>query len=352
MKTEITTLPLEVNELAKQVSESKQEEVLNVLNQIFIGTDEWDKQVDAIEVKDVNDTMSMQLADVARKNAKIARLGAEKLIDSKRAEVQNLKASYDLEDKLWLKTKQVMQLRFKAIEDKASWKANFVKRFEAEKKEVETQRRINEVSKYSEINRIEFENMGMESFEAFINGLKTAHEYTLAQEAKAEADRLEALRLETERIEAQRIENEKLKLEAEKREKEIEAERKKQAEIKAKEEVERKEVERVQAEKLAKEKAKQDAILEKEREVKRKLEAELKAKQDAENKAKAEAERIAEAERVEAENKAKAPIKEQLTNWVNSLDLQSPPLHNETVAEILTKFNGFKKWAKTEIEKI
>lgn len=341
MKTEITTLPLEVNELAKQVSESKKEEVLSVLNQIFIGTDEWDKQVDAIEVKDINDTMSIQLADVARKNAKVARLGAEKLIDSKRAEVQNLKASYDLEDKLWLKTKQVMQLRFKAIEDKASWKANFVKRFEAEQKEVETQRRINEVSKYSEINRIEFENMGTESFEAFINGLKVSHDNKLAQEAKAEADRLEALRLEAERIEAQRIENENLKAEVEK-----------QAEIKAKEEAERKEVERIQAEKLAKEKAKQDAILEKEREENNRLQSELKAKQDAENKAKAEAERIAEAERVEAENKAKAPVKERLTNWVNSLDLQTPPLHNETVSEILTKFNGFKKWAKTEIEKI
>ena len=154
MEVQVITLPSEVSELAVKVSANKQEEVKTVLQQIFTGTDDWEKQVDAIEVKDINDKMSIELAEVARKNSKQARLSAEKIFDAKREGVQNLKAEFDLEDKLWLKAKQVMQIKFKAIEEKAEWKANFVKRFEAEQKELRTQKRINEVSKYAEINRM------------------------------------------------------------------------------------------------------------------------------------------------------------------------------------------------------
>ena len=114
----VITLPIEVNDLAVKVSANKREEVLTVLQQIFTGTDDWEKQVDAIEVKDINDKMSIELAEVARKNSKQARLNAEKIFDAKRAEVQRLKAEFDLEDKLWLKAKQVMQIKFKSIEEK------------------------------------------------------------------------------------------------------------------------------------------------------------------------------------------------------------------------------------------
>lgn len=128
MEKQIITLPQEVSELAVKVSAKKQAEVQNVLQQIFTGTDDWEKLVDAIEVKDINDKISIELAEVARKNSKQARLTAEKIFDVKRQEVQRLKAEFDLEDKLWLKAKQVMQIKFKAIEEKAEWKANFVKR--------------------------------------------------------------------------------------------------------------------------------------------------------------------------------------------------------------------------------
>lgn len=175
MEKQIITLPQEVSELAVKVSAKKQAEVQNVLQQIFTGTDDWEKLIDAIEVKDINDKISIELAEVARKNSKQARLTAEKIFDVKRQEVQRLKAEFDLEDKLWLKAKQVMQIKFKAIEEKAEWKANFVKRYEAEQKELRTQKRIAEVAMYAEINRIEFENMSDENFESFLNGLEATY---------------------------------------------------------------------------------------------------------------------------------------------------------------------------------
>lgn len=181
---EITVLPVEVSELANKVSPTKQEEVHTVLSQIFKGTADWQKQIDALEVNSIEDKLSIQLADVARKNVKNARLSAEKVLKAKREEVQQQKAEFDYEDKMWLKALQLVQLSFKNIEEKAEWKANFVKRYEAEQKELRTQTRIALVDKYAEINRSEFENMSDATFESFLAGLKKTFE------EKQEAERL------------------------------------------------------------------------------------------------------------------------------------------------------------------
>jgi hypothetical protein len=345
MEVQIITLPTEVNELAVKVSANKQAEVQTVLQQIFTGTDDWEKQVDAIEVKDINDKMSIELAEVARKNSKQARLSAEKIFDAKREEVQNLKAEFDLEDKLWLKAKQVMQIKFKAIEEKAEWKANFVKRFEAEQKELRTQKRINEVSKYAEINRIEFEAMSDESFDSFLNGLKSTYEAKIEAERKAEEERIAKEKADAEAREQQRLENERLKAEAEKREKEIEAERKANEQKLAEERAKAKaEADRIDAENKEKLKAEQEA--------KAKLEEELQAKKDAEIKAENERKQAELKAKAEAEKNAKAPIKKQLSIWVDGFSIAEINVENEKKTLIKEKFEAFKKWAKNEIESI
>lgn len=190
---ELTVLPVEVSELANKVSKTKQEEVQTVLSQIFKGTADWQKQIDALEVNTIEDKLSIQLADVARKNVKNARLSAEKVLKAKREEVQQLKSEYDYEDKMWLKALQIVQLSFKNIEEKAEWKANFVKRYEAEQKELRTQTRIALVDKYAEINRSEFENMSETVFESFLSGLKKSfEEKELAEKLAKEKAELES----------------------------------------------------------------------------------------------------------------------------------------------------------------
>lgn len=69
--------------------------------------------------------------------------------------------------------------------------------------------------------------------------------------------------------------------------------------------------------------------------------ARLKAEKEEADKKKAEAAKL-----------AKAPVKEKLTLWVESFELPNVSESNETVNEINAKFNSFKKWAKTEIEKL
>ena len=305
-ETSLVTLPDEVKELALRVPEAKQKEVQTVLSQIFAGTSDWKKQADSIVVKDINDKMSIQLADTGRKNVKTARLAAEKIFDAKRDEVQQKKSEFDLEDKLWLKAKQTAQILFKDIESTFEWKAKFAERYEAEQKELITQLRIEKVSKFTDdINRIALENMSDQIFDMFLSGIEKAHNDKIAAEKKVEDERLASI--EAERIKQEKIRKENIRLKKEAEEKERLAE------------IERKEKERLEKEiadkKAADEKLKRDAEL--------KLQAEQKAKTLAEKKAKL------------------APDKIKLLNFGQALnDVPRPEIKSIKAAEIMANING------------
>lgn len=189
------------------------------------------------------------------------------------------------------------------------------------------------------------EDLDQDVFDSFLETKKKAHL------EKLENERLEAERIENERIarekeiEAQRLENLRLKEEAEAKEKALEKER---AEAEAKQKAIQEEADK----KAREEKSKQEAILKAEQEAKAKIEAELQAKKDAE--IKAENERIAKekAEKAEADKLAKAPIKKQLSVWVESFNIPVIGVENETSKEIIAKFEAFKKWSITQINNL
>jgi hypothetical protein len=54
----------------------------------------------------------------------------------------------------------------------------------------------------------------------------------------------------------------------------------------------------------------------------------------------------------DAEKLAKAPVKKQFQSWIDSMNITNAPVENELSAEILKKFEGFKQWAKKEVEKL
>lgn len=392
METTLVVLPQEVTVLAEKVASEKREEVNTLLNQLFSGTENWKQQIAAINVKDHTDTMAMSMADTARLSVKKARLEAEKLFDAKRDEVQRLKSEFDLEDKLWLKSKQIMQEMFKSMEQELEYKANTAKRYEIEQKEKRTQERLEKVVVFNPtVSRFDVENLSDEMFNIFLAGLEKEHNDRIEAEQKAEAERLKKelidklhferkekaipyynywtteeksmnfgevsekdfnafmQRLEKakadyiEEQEKQRKENERLKAEAEEKQKEIDA-------ANAKAEQERKEAE------LKAQKEREEAALklkqeqEKAAAEKAKLEAELKAKKDAEERAENEKRIAAENEKKEAEKLAKAPIKNQLEVWVNSFSIPETQVNNEVSKLITEKFNAFKNWALQQIE--
>ena len=79
----------------------------------------------------------------------------------------------------------------------------------------------------------------------------------------------------------------------------------------------------------------------------------IQAKKDAEI---AEQKRIQKLEiekQKEAEKLAKAPIKKQLTVWIDSFSISESPIANNEIAKnIESKFNDFKNWAKKQTENI
>jgi len=217
-------------------------------------------------------------------------------------------------------------------------------------------------------------------FQSLLKGLELAKKEKEEAEAKAELERLENIRKEAEEKERMRVENERLKSEAEAKEKQLaeeraKAEAEKQALIK-KQQAEAK----ILAEKQAKEKAiadekqrieteKQNAILEKERKEKAELEAKIKAKEEAEKKRiaeeKAKADAIIKAKELEEKAKAdaekklaKASDKIKLETWFKTLSIgefdatilkaDSGLVYNE----IMSKFEGFQKWANDKINSI
>jgi hypothetical protein len=309
-------LPVELAQIAENVSIEKRTEVQNVLNHVFNGVSKMREQLDTVQVQDHNDKVNMKLANTIRLGVRNVRLEAEKTFDKKRDEVQQAMLSFKTEDSLWLKAKQTMQILTKEIEANAKWKEETKERFDAEQKELKIQERIFKVSKFSDLNRIEFENMSDEIFEMFLTGIENQYNERIEAEKKAEQERIEKEKADEEAREQQRLENERLKAEAEKREKEIQAER-------------------------AKLKAEAD-----------KLEAELQAKKDAELKAENERKQAELKAKIEAEKLAKAPVKKQLQNWVNSFEIPSLAIENEKKTSIQQKFEAFKNWALKEVDSI
>jgi hypothetical protein len=334
-------LPNEVAEIAKNVSVEKRNEVQTVLNHVFNGVAKMRAQLESIYVKDQNDEVSMKLAGTIRLAVKRERLDAEKKFDAKRAEVQQEMLGFKSLDSLYLKSKQIMQIQTKELEEIALFKEETKKRFDAEQKELKVQQRMLKVAKVApEMARSEFENMSDETFEMFFSGIEKAYNDKIEAEKKAEAERIEKEKAEVAERERIRKENERLKAEAEVKEKQLAEERlKAEAERKAIEEAAKKEREEAERKLKAEQEAARIAA-EKAASEKAKLEAEIKAKAEAEEKAhkEAEAKVIAEQKAKEAaEKKAKnAPDKTKLIELASQIDgLNMPEIKGEEAQKIL-----------------
>ena len=292
--------------------------------------------------QEITESLAKQASDLRKRLVK-ARTG---IADVHKVE----KAFYLASGKYIDAVKNKLTLPIEQAEEKLVELENYFINLEKERIAKLKEERIAECTEYAEF--IPFGvDLGIISHGDYIkllNGAKMQFDAKVKAEIEAKelADKEEAQRIEKERIEkeriakeqeAQRLENARLKAEAEAREKQIEAERKQQAEI------------------LAKQKAESDARLKAEADIKARLEAELKAKKDAEIKAendRLEAEKQA---KLQAEKDAKAPVKEQLKAWVKSFEAPQRPksIEKETFSNsILLKFELFKNWANTEIDKI
>jgi len=292
------------NELIQVVEQSgldktKGQKITETLSVFFDKAAEWQTTIESLTINSIDEVGKMKTAKEIRLSLKNKRLEGEKLVTAAREIVKNRMADDVLEDKLWLKSGQIMKAVYDNLEGKAEWIEKYAERYEAEQKEIRKSERTAELTPYAEFVPfgIDLGNMSDEDYTKLLNGAKMQQNAKIEAGAKAEIERLENIRLENERIEKQRIENERLKAEAIEREKQIEAERveREAEEVKAKQERER--IQKEADDKLAEEKRK---ALE--------LENQLKAEKQKELD-RIEAERInAENERLEREKAAEAEL--------------------------------------------
>ena len=282
--------------------------------------------VDAIKRKEVevNERMESNLLEIEKFEEVQKQNEIKRLNDLRISEIDLFKDFVpfginlgEMQEEDYQKLLQGAKMQFEAEqerlrkEEEERLRIEKVNRLHSERKE-----QLLDVWQFVELKEVNFGEMSSEDF----NQLKTNAEAS-KKEHEAEQERIKK---ENERLEKERIA----------REKEIEAERKKQAE---------------KAEKLRKE---QEATLERERQEKAKLEAELKAKRDAELKAENERKEAELKAKEEAEAKRKAPIKDQMSAWIDNLTIPEISIENEVKDDIILKFESFKKWAKKEINKL
>ena len=340
------------------LEKSKAQVLLEKFTDYFQIAAEWEQKSNALVVNDISQTTEMKMADEARKFLKQKRIDIEKT--RKELKEESLREGQTIDA-----IAKILKNLIEPIENQLEQKAKFKEiKLAEEKAQLKAQRDL-ELSPYSEFvpYGLDLGSMSDADYSKMLTGAKMQYEAKIEAGKQAERERLEAEQKERERIEAQRIENERLKKEAAEHEEQIRIEREQReaAELKARQEreaaeaeakAERDRIEKEAAKKLAEEQRKALELenqlkAEKQKELDR-IEAERKAKEEAEQKQAAElkAKQAADAKAL------KAPIKQQLNTWVDSFSLGKPISQNETTIEIEVKFESFKNWAKSLIEKI
>ena len=393
MENKLVKLPAEVEQLAQGVTVEKRNEVQSVLNHVFNGVSSMREQLDAVAVKDENDTASMKVANTIRLNVRRVRLDAEKTFDAKRAEVQAQMISFKTEDALWLKAKQTMIILTKEIEDTAKWKEDTKARIEAERQELKIAQRLQQMQSIRpECQRSDVESLSDEMFATLLNAAKIEQQKQIEEQQKAEAERIERERKEKlfadrraktirlvnfienyeqvqfgdlseddfmqivnaaiEKRTAHEAEQARIKKDLDEKEAALQAERKKREAEAAEAARKQKEIEdaakkaQVEADKKAaaeKKKADEEAaalrekIAEQERAEKQRKEAEEAAKKKAAEEEAARQKAEAEA----AKKAAAAPDREKLLKFAELIDgLLTPELSSQEAVEIATNARG------------
>lgn len=340
------------NELIQVVEQSgldktKGQKITETLSVFFDKAAEWQTTIESLTINSIDEVGKMKTAKEIRLSLKNKRLEGEKLVTAAREIVKNRMADDVLEDKLWLKSGQIMKAVYDNLEGKAEWIEKYAERYESEQKEIRKSERTAELTPYAEFVPfgIDLGNMSDEDYTKLLNGAKMQQNAKIEAEAKAEAERLENIRLENERIEKQRIENERLKAEAIEREKVIEAERieaKRIQDLKDKEAAEELEKQKAAAEKIRLE---NEAKLKAEREERERVENELRLQKEAELAKQLAAEQLAEAEASKGDFEKFETLLNDLANLKSKYSFKSKRFQtkSENVNGLIDKIIDFAK---------
>jgi len=328
----------------------------------FTQAQEWAEKAGQLVVTNASQVQLMKDARQARLMLKEIRVNADKTRKS-------LKEDSLRYGKAVQGVYNVIEYLIVPIEQHLEKQENFVKIQEAEQKAKLKLQREDELRTYAQYVPfgIDLANMTDEDYQKVFSGAKLQFEAAIEAKQRAEKERVEreiAIKLHNDRkntiipywsylsdsqksVDFSTLSESEFELLILFCKTEKEKDDKIQAEIKA-------ENQRL-AEKLEAERAEREKALKIEREKQAELERELQAKKDAEAKAQAEKERSERAEKAAARKAAKAPDKEKMHRVIESLTLTFDVKDAEskiTAQNIIARFEAFKAFAQSEIEKL
>lgn len=175
------------------VEKQKGIQITEALSAFFGKATEWNGTIEALVITKPDEVGKMKMAREGRLFLKNLRLDAEKLIKSERDRLKEAMSEYALEDKLWLKSGQMIETTFKNLEGKLEEKEKFAERWEENRKaELRAAREI-ELKPFSEFvsSGLNLGAMSEDDFQKTLAGAKLQYQADIDAKEAAERERVE-----------------------------------------------------------------------------------------------------------------------------------------------------------------
>lgn len=182
---------LEIIAVELQVPETVAQTISTNLQTYFDKHQEWKGMIESLKINSIEDVGNMAVARQIRLDLKRKRVEAEKLVDASRDKVKAKMSNYVLEDKLWLKSGQIIKALFEDLEDKAKAIEDYAENELKKKKLQLEQDRTKLLEPYAEIinaDRYDLQNMPENEFGILLTGIQHSFD-ELLKKRKEEAEK-------------------------------------------------------------------------------------------------------------------------------------------------------------------
>jgi hypothetical protein len=167
---------------------SIQNQVVKTLVDFITKAKEWNTTIESLQITSADEIGKMKMAKEGRLTLKNMRLNGKKTVEAIRKSIKDRMSSDIIEDKLWMKSWQIVEDIYDNLESKLEEKENFAKKLEEERIKKLKEDRETQLTPYSAFVPfgIDLANMGDDDFQKVLSGAKLQHEAKVDQDRKAE----------------------------------------------------------------------------------------------------------------------------------------------------------------------
>jgi len=167
---------------------SLQNQVVQTLADFITKAKEWNTTIESLQITSADEIGKMKMAKEGRLTLKNMRLNGKKTVEGIRKSIKDRMASDIIEDKLWMKSWQIVEDIYDNLESKLEEKENFAKKLEEERIKKLKEDREAQLTPYSAFVPfgIDLASMGEEDFQKVLSGARLQYDAKAEQDRKAE----------------------------------------------------------------------------------------------------------------------------------------------------------------------